>query len=366
MKGYMARFILTAGGTGGHIFPALSVREVLESRGHEVMFVTDRRFLGYMPNPDPRLNLRIIQSATLSGNVFHKVVASCKLLVGITQSLMHLASFRPVAVAGFGGYPSFPMMLAAERTAVPMVIHEQNALMGKANQLFLEKAKAIAISHPEVEGIDPRFKEKLHLTGNPVREAFQALSKRSYAPPKGEEVFQLLVLGGSQGASILGDVVPKAIALLPGDLRARLQITVQCRKEQVSELKAAYEALGLHSAHVSHFYTDVAERMAAAHLLITRAGASTVAELAMLSLPAIFVPFAKAAGDHQTKNAMQLVERGGGWSIPESDFTPDALKTQLHTCLSNPDMLQQASANVGAHANADASERIADLLEKLI
>lgn len=356
------RFILTAGGTGGHIFPALSVLEQLQAKGHEVLFITDHRFYGYQPHSDPSLSLKIIQSATLSGSFPDKVWAGFKIMAGCAQAIWWLKQYKPSAVAGFGGYPSFPMMLAAQQLNIPTMIHEQNALMGKANRMFLPKASHIATSYQQVDGIPKRFQHKVVETGNPVREVFQHFRNEVYAIPEKDAPFHILVLGGSQGAKILGDVVPAALNELPKTLRARIHMTIQCRLEQCAAMREALGLLGLGGFEISHFYQDVAERMAKSHVIISRAGASSVAELMMVGRPAILVPYAKAAGDHQTKNANMVSDAGGGWCIPEKECSAMHLATMLRALIEDPDRLSGAATIARSLAHEHAAKQLSELL----
>jgi UDP-N-acetylglucosamine--N-acetylmuramyl-(pentapeptide) pyrophosphoryl-undecaprenol N-acetylglucosamine transferase len=285
------------------------------------------------------------------------------LAAGVAQARGILARIRPAAVVAFGGYPSVPPVLATRllRDRPPVILHEQNAVLGRANRFLARHATVLALSFAATERV-PEVAATV-LTGNPVRPAVVALAEQGYTPPT--DTVRLLVLGGSLGARVFSDVVPAAIALLSADLRARLSIVQQCRAEDLDRVRAAYAQCGV-AAELAAFFPDVADKLAAAHLVIARAGASSVAELAVAGRPAILVPLPSAIDDHQSANARALVAARGASAIAQRDFSPALLAEQLSLLLDQPDMLAHAARAARGVARADATSRLADLVESLV
>jgi UDP-N-acetylglucosamine--N-acetylmuramyl-(pentapeptide) pyrophosphoryl-undecaprenol N-acetylglucosamine transferase len=284
-------------------------------------------------------------------------------MTGRAMALRLYETFTPAAVIGFGGYPAFPALLAARRDRIPTLIHEQNAVLGRVNRLVASRVDAIATSYPNVERLPKSAAEKVHFVGNPVRDEIVALRDQPF-PPLGEDgIFRLLVTGGSQGASIFSSVVPDGLALLPEHFRRRLQVTQQCRSEDIEQVRARYAALGI-PADLATYLPDIPERLAWSHLVIGRAGASTIAELTVAGRPAILVPLPSATDDHQTANAREMAKAGGARMIAQTGFTPVELAKQMQKLALDPGALANAAGRAKAVGKPDAAKALADLVER--
>jgi len=350
--------LLAAGGSGGHVFPARALCAAMRDRGWDVGFITDERGLTFAES-DETLKVHQIKAASLGGGACGKLKGLALLGVGLLQACALLRRLRPDAVVGFGGYPSVPTMVAATLCGFPTLIHEQNAVLGRANRLVAPRVDRIATVYEEVAGVKPEDRTKIVLTGNPARaEMAEAATRNPAATPT------ILVLGGSQGARILSDVVPAAVASLPESLRKNLTINQQCRPEDIERVRTVYDESGM-TPRLETFFDDIPQLMADAHLVISRAGASTIAELTVAGRPAILVPYAHAMDDHQTANARNIAEKGGAWMIPQADFTADALADRLAVCLSSPSLLAEAGRKAAACGYPDAADRLADAVEEL-
>jgi UDP-N-acetylglucosamine--N-acetylmuramyl-(pentapeptide) pyrophosphoryl-undecaprenol N-acetylglucosamine transferase len=271
-------------------------------------------------------------------------------------------TFRPSAVIGFGGYPALPALLAAKSDGIATLIHEQNAVLGRVNRLMGGRVDAVATAYEEVQRLPKRARERVHLVGNPVRDEVLALRDQPY-PPLGEDgIFRLLVTGGSQGASILSAVVPEGLALLPEHFRRRLQVTQQCRAEDIEQVRAKYASLGI-PADLATYMPDLPERLAWSHLVIGRAGASTIAELTAAGRPAILIPYPAATDDHQTFNAREMARAGGARTIAQSAFTPVEFAKQMQKLALEPQALANAAARARAVGRPEAAKDLADLVE---
>jgi len=357
------RIVLAAGGTGGHMFPAEALAGELIARGCHVALVTDRRGRGFADRL-PAVETHRISAGGLAGSgLLRRARSALELAVGLFQARGLIHRLAPQVAIGFGGYASVPTMLAAHRAGLPTILHEQNAVLGRANRLLAGRATRIATSFAAMPGatLDPG---KVVVTGNPVRAAVAAVGDLPYPTLDPGAPVRLLVLGGSQGARVFSRVVPAAVALLPQGLRARLRLAQQCRPEDLEAVRAAYERLGV-PAELATFFDDMPRHLAAAHLAIARAGASTVAELAAAGRPAILVPFPFAADDHQAANARCAGETGGAWPMPEPTFTAEALAVRLQALIAEPDALTRAAAAARAAARRDAATRLADLVGAL-
>ncbi len=363
----MAELIaLATGGTGGHVFPAEALAAELMRRGYRLALVTDRRGDAFGGTLD-KIDRHTISAAAVTGRgIGGKINAVIKLFLGFLQARKLLNRLQPRAIVGFGGYPSVPTMLAAGRMrGIISVIHEQNAVLGRANRLLAPRMDRIATSFETVAELREQDRDKTVWTGNPVRTEIAALAGRPYPTPSESGPISLLIVGGSQGARVFGEIVPKAIALLPQSLRDKLTIVQQARAEQVESVRDVYAQHGF-DAEVASFFNDIPQRLEKAHLVICRAGASTMAELTTVGRPAILVPYQHAADDHQTANAACLSDAAGGWMIPEKDLTPESLSTRLAELLSRPRTLSaaaQASARIGM---PEATTRLADLVTDLV
>jgi UDP-N-acetylglucosamine--N-acetylmuramyl-(pentapeptide) pyrophosphoryl-undecaprenol N-acetylglucosamine transferase len=350
-------FILAAGGTGGHLFPAEALAAELIANGAKVWLVTDARahtFGGSVPG----LEVRRIRAGRPGGGTMRWAWSLTQLAAGTVQARRLLHRLRPSAVIGFGGYPSLPTVLAAISLGLPTAIHEQNAVLGRANRLLAPLVQRIATGFPETAKLGPALAARSIHTGNPVRPAILALGEGGYQPPRRDDAVEILVLGGSQGAHVLAEIVPAGLAGSAPSLRVRLRVSQQVRPEDRSALAAAYAEAGIH-AEIETFFTDVPQRLARAHLVICRAGASTVAELAAIGRPALLIPYPYAADDHQSANARSFAAAGGGRAIAQTDFRADTLAADLEELLADGQKLEQMARQAGAFARRDAARQLA-------
>ena len=355
--------VLAAGGTGGHVFPAQALAEELLRRGHALALVTDQRGVEY-GDALGRIETFRISAAGLGGGLIGKLRGLFALGAGFLQARRLLTRLRPGAVVGFGGYPTIPTMVAACRAGFPTLIHEQNAILGRANAFLAPRVNRIATSFASVAGIGDRDQIKSVQTGNPVRAAIAALHDRPYVGP-GKDELSIFVLGGSQGARVLSDVIPAALAALPVDMRQQLRVVQQCRQEDIDRVRSAYSNSNI-QAELATFFDDVPDRLHAAHLVICRAGASTVAELVEAGRPAVLIPYRYATDDHQRANASAVAEAGGGWMMVEDEFTPEALAARLQELFDDPAQLAGAAANSGALRRGAAAALLADEVENML
>lgn len=352
--------LLAAGGTGGHVFPAEALAEELAARGERVLLITDKRFTQYISGENI-FEIRTIAAGRLQGSLIGKLRAVLLMGLGTLQATWIMMKLRPKVVVGFGGYPSFPSMVAAIILRIPTVIHEQNAVLGRANRRLIDHVKVIATSFAHTLMITDKNRNKVVWTGNPVRSSIRALAHLPYPDLNLGGVMSILVMGGSQGASIFSQIVPAAIAALPAALRSRIRIDQQCRAEDMEVVKAAYAQIGV-SANLSTFFSDIPLKLASAHLVISRAGASSLAEFAAASRPVILVPLPSAMDNHQYINASAFEEGGGGWLMAQDGFTAASLSTRIETFLGVPAALMEASKKVRALGNIHAAEHLADVV----
>lgn len=354
--------LLSAGGTGGHLFPAEALAHELGARGWAVHLATDSR-AGRFAGRFPAAAVHAIPSATVGGrNPIKLVRAMLTIWRGVRLARALIARIKPVAVVGFGGYPTLPPVWAATRLKVPTLIHEQNAVMGRANRALARRVTAIAGGFLPEEG--GAFADKTVQTGNPVRPAVIEAAAAPYAPSGPGEPFRLLVFGGSQGAQFFSEAVPAAVALLPEHLRARLHVVQQARSEDEVSVREAYAELGV-PADVSPFFSDLAERMAQAHLVISRSGASTVSEVAAIGRPALLVPYPFALDHDQAANAAALQRAGGAEVRAQSTLDPQAIAGLLSHWMESPDELSAMAAKARAQGKPDAARLLADLVEAI-
>lgn len=356
-------FVLAAGGTGGHMMPAHALATELVERGHRVALVTDARG-ARIPGLFDDVQTHILPAGRITGNPLSWPGGVRAILSGRGMARRLYEAFEPSAVIGFGGYPAFPALSAAHSAGIPTAVHEQNAVLGRVNRLVANRVKAIATAYPDVERITARNLDKVHLVGNPVREDVLALRDRPYPMLDGDSVFRVLVVGGSQGANILSEVVPDGLAMLPEALRRRLQVTQQCRVEDIDAVRARYRTLGI-PADLATYMTDIPERLAWTHLVIGRAGASTVAELTAAGRPAILVPLPSATDDHQTANVREMVAAGGARSIRQERFTAVELAKQMQKLGLDPQGLANAARAAWNCGRPNATRDVADLVESL-
>jgi UDP-N-acetylglucosamine--N-acetylmuramyl-(pentapeptide) pyrophosphoryl-undecaprenol N-acetylglucosamine transferase len=350
-----------AGGTGGHMFPAAALARTLLERGYRVALLTDRRGQGFGPELGEVQTYRLSAGAVLGTSPWRKAVATLQLLRGVGQARRLLRKLGASAVVGFGGYASLPAVWAGHGLGLTVVLHEQNAVAGRANRLLARKASRIATSFATVQGLAERDRAKCALTGNPVRAAIAEVGRRPYAVPGPKDRLTLLVTGGSQGARVFNELVPAAVCRLPDALKARLTVCQQVRGQDLGEVQALYQACGV-EAQLKSFFDDMPQRLAAASLLICRSGASTVAELAAAGRPALLVPYPFAADDHQRANAEAFAAAGGGWVLPQAGLTVETLAAELRRLFEDPAQLVRAAGAARGFAQERAAERLADLV----
>jgi len=353
--------VLAAGGTGGHMFPAEALARELGARQCGVALITDRRGAGFS-GALADIETHRIRAAQVAGRgLIGRLAGLLQLARGTFEARRLLRRLRPAAAVGFGGYASVPAMLAATFVGVPSVIHEQNAVLGRANRLLAPRVDCIATSFDTVSAIRPRDRGKVVRTGNPVRSDISRLANAPIPVAEPDAKLTILVLGGSQGATVFSRTVPAALALLTEDQRERLEIIQQSRKEDIDATRQAYEHMSVR-AELATFFDDVAERLRRAHLVICRAGASTVAEITAAGRAAVLVPYPRAIDDHQTANARAVVDADGGWIMPEVELTPETLAARLQSLLADPAMLVAAATGARRAGIPDAAARLAELV----
>jgi UDP-N-acetylglucosamine--N-acetylmuramyl-(pentapeptide) pyrophosphoryl-undecaprenol N-acetylglucosamine transferase len=354
--------LLCAGGTGGHLFPAEALAVVLEKRGLAVELATDKRTAQFK---FPAQAVHLIASATVRGrNPISLAKTIAMLGYGTGQAFAVLGHIKPAAVVGFGGYPTVPPLLAASLRRVPTILHEQNGVMGRANRLLASRVTAIATGFSTLKNLDSRLQSKVTFTGNPVRPQVIEASGTPYTPPSSGGPFNLLVFGGSQGARVMSEVVPAAIGQLDPALRGRLRIVQQARGEDLENVRRTFTQLGV-DAESAPFFSDLPARMGAAHLIVSRSGASTVAELSAIGRPALLVPLPHALDQDQLANASALEKAGAAVTIVQKDFTPERLASELTRLAADPACLSAMAAGAKSAGTLDAAERLADLVAKV-
>lgn len=351
--------LLAAGGTGGHLFPAEALGHELKARGWSVHLVTDKRaerFAGSFPADE----IHVVPSATLGSK---NPVAIAKSLLtlwkGLRTARKLMARIRPAVVVGFGGYPTIPPLLASTGMGIPSLIHEQNAVMGRANKALANRVQAIAGGFLPDDG--GKFSAKTVITGNPVRPAVLAASNRAYQPSVGDDPFNLVVFGGSQGAQFFSGALPTALALLSEGERARVRLTQQARTDDRQQVDSCLAKLHM-NADVSPFFGDMAERLAAAHLVISRSGASTVSELAVIGRPALLVPYPYALDHDQAANAAALVKAGGAKVVPQAELSPEKLAKIISAAMNEPERMAEMAAAARKVGHPNAAALLADLV----
>ncbi|HEX7872411.1 MAG TPA: undecaprenyldiphospho-muramoylpentapeptide beta-N-acetylglucosaminyltransferase [Sphingobium sp.] len=354
-------YVLAAGGTGGHLMPAHAVAEELMARGHRVALVTDERG-AKIPGIFEKAQTHILPAGRMSGGPLGWFKGFRAIMAGRDMARRLYDVFQPSAVVGFGGYPAMPALLGAFKEGIPTIVHEQNAVLGRVNRLAAGKVNAIATAYPDVMKLAPRHKAKVHLVGNPVRDSVLELREEPFPAFTDESVFRILVTGGSQGATILSTVVPEGLGLLPVSLRRRLQVTQQCRAEDIEAVRATYSKMEI-PADLMTYIDDMPTKLGWSHLVIARAGASTIAELTVAGRPAILVPLPSAMDDHQTYNAREMARSGGARAIAQKDFTPVELAKQMQKMAMEPGALENAARRAGECGRPDAVRDMADLIE---
>jgi UDP-N-acetylglucosamine--N-acetylmuramyl-(pentapeptide) pyrophosphoryl-undecaprenol N-acetylglucosamine transferase len=357
--------LLAAGGTGGHLFPAQALAEELNRRDIPVDLVTDMRGDRYGTG-FPARQVYQVPAATLAGRSPAAMARTAYLLTrGLAAAYLLLGKVRPGVVVGFGGYPTFPPLKAASLRGIPTVLHEQNAVLGRANRMLAKSVSCIATSFEQTKLLGPELQAKARLTGNPVRSAVIEAAQRPYRRLEPGGTIDVLVFGGSQGARFFSEAVPPALALLPEELRRRLRIVQQARPEDLDAVVAAYRASGI-GAEVAAFFKDLPERMAKAQLVVGRSGASTVAELTVVGRPSILVPLPHALDNDQLQNAARLAESGAAWCIQQKELSAEGLARDFAALFNDPDKLAAAAAAAQSLGRPDAVERLADLVEEFV
>lgn len=355
--------VIAAGGTGGHLFPAAAFAEEMRQRGWRVVLMTDARGRRYAEH-FPAERIEDVAAASPTLHPLRAVPAALKIWRGIGEAKARFREARPALVAGFGGYPSFPALMAARAHKVPIIIHEQNSVLGRVNRALAASAAIVACGFERLDRLPPSAASRKRVVGNPVRLPIIEARTRPYPEAPAGGPLNLLIIGGSQGARLFGEVIPAAVSFLPEPLRARLTVVQQAREEQVESVRSVYRQAGV-KAEIAPFFTDMGQRLSAAHLVIARAGASTVTELQVAGRPAILVPFAAAADDHQTANAAGLTSVGAADVLFEAEFTPEALAALLERRLGDTHGLAVRAAAARAAAKPDAAKTLADLAESV-
>lgn len=349
MNESIKKIVLTAGGSGGHVFPAEALAKELTADGAEISFITDRRgnsFSGRFPDSK---EYRIFAGAYAGKPLLKKLWALLLMGAGIAQSILILRKIKPDAVVGFGGYAAFPASFAAGILKIPLILHEQNSVLGGANRVLGKRASLIATTFPDVERIPAGIKTEY--TGVPVRPEILSVRDQTYKPAA--ETFNLLIFGGSQGASVFSRVIPAALTALPEDIKKRLRISQQCRAADLPAVQKAYENSGL-EPELAPFFTDMADRLAQVHLVICRAGASSIAELSVAGRPALIVPILRSPDSHQLKNALFIAKNHGAFLCEEPDFTPEYLSDKMTEFVNTPQILTTAAEKAKELGKPDA------------
>lgn len=355
-----APVVLATGGTGGHVFPAEALAGELVARGVRLALITDDRGKQWQGELARHPVHHVRGGSPSAGGVARRVGNTLSLAIGTAEAFGVIGRVKPSVVVGFGGYASVPTLLAARWRGVPRIVHEQNAVLGRANRVASAGARAIATSFLKVRHLldnDPR----VHLVGNPVREAVRTLRNVEYEPPGADGPIRMVVIGGSQGAGSFSTVIPEAVAGLPDELRQRLRLAQQCRAEDLERVRSFYVARGI-DAECAPFFPDFPARLAGAHLVVARAGASTVAELTTSGRPSVLIPFPHATEDHQRANALAVDEVGASIMLPHEAFTADALRQHLVALFTNPRRLAGMAKAARDAGHPDAARRLADIV----
>jgi UDP-N-acetylglucosamine--N-acetylmuramyl-(pentapeptide) pyrophosphoryl-undecaprenol N-acetylglucosamine transferase len=351
--------VLAAGGTGGHLFGAEALAGELLSLNKEVHLLSDARAETFAKQL-PEIEVHQIRAGRFGDGLANTAHAFGEVAIGVLQARRLLRRINPACVIGFGGYPSVPSMLAAVSLGRPTLIHEQNAVLGRANRLLAPRVQQISTGFPSAAGMRPSDRARTVYVGNPVRSGVLARAPTRYKALLRGAPIELLILGGSQGARIMSDIVPLALAALPTRYREMLRVSQQARPEDLAAAETVYREKGI-AAEVQSFFADVPERLAQVHLVICRAGASTIAELAAIGRPAILIPYPYATDDHQTANARAFAEAGGGWVITQAELRPDTLALHLEYLLGDQAALTEAARCAAQFGRRDATRDLARL-----
>lgn len=352
---------VTSGGTGGHMFPAVALSKALVRRGAKVLFFTDARAARYTDGVDGVQTIILPAGGIAGKGIKGRIVGAARLGLGTLKARSMIKKTKPAVVIGFGGYASIPATMSAKWLGIPFAIHEQNAVLGRANRLVAGAAKRIATSFPTVTLIDPTDQNKVIWTGNPVRAEVAALANSTYDVPTEDGPIKLLITGGSQGARVLSEILPTALVNLPEGIRTRLVVTQQARDEDIHAVRKTYDGSGI-DVTLASFIDDIPERLRDCHLVIARSGASTVAELTAAGRPGLLVPLPHAIDDHQRFNAQQVEDAGGAWLMPQDRFSSETVTDRLAKLLRNPAALTRAAKAAKTAGRANAAERLADMV----
>lgn len=362
----MKTIFLATGGTGGHIFPAKALGYELKKRGFEVIIISDERFLKYIDkNPENEIEYKILPVKQPIGGLTGKLKSAISIIKSYFIARKLITKYKPVCTIGFGGYPSFPTVLAATQMGVKTIIHEQNSLLGKANEILLDKVNKLATSFPEVAGVAEKYKNKISYVGNPVRQQIKAVRQIDAPDFNISNNLHILVTGGSQGAGVFSKIVPEAIKLLPENYQKKIRIDQQARAEHIIYVQKIYFDLGI-SAEVSSFFSDMPARLSNAHLLITRSGASTLSEAAVAGRATIMVPLPNSKGNHQFINAQSFEKSGAGILIEEKNFSAQNLSKKLIEIFENPEQISVMSAAAKNFGEPNADLLLADLVQDIL
>lgn len=356
--------ILSAGGTGGHVMPAQALAHDLIARGYRIAVITDPRGMKYSKGFGD-IPIHEVKAGTLGKGILGKVKGLANLAFGILQARKIIRRLKPAVVVGFGGYPSVPGVYAAQRKKIPTILHESNAILGWANDLLAKKATHIALSWEGSRGLNDEERTRSVVTGNPIRTEIKALADKPYPQLVQDGALNILVMGGSLGASIFSEVLPEAFKQLSPENRARLNIVQQCREEDLAQVEAAYKDIGI-NATLMTFITDVATEITNCHLFIGRSGASTVTEMTAAGRPAIYVPLGVHKDNQQKINADTVSDQGGAWTFVQDGFTSDALLARIERFLADPSILTKSAEKAKTCGNPDAAAKLGTLVEKLI
>lgn len=356
--------VISSGGTGGHMSPASALASDLIARGFRVELFTDARgqkFQGMFKS----VPVHVLKAGTIGAGLSGKIKGVFNLLIGMLQAVIFLRRLKPDLVVGFGGYPSVPGVLAAQRMKIPTILHEQNAIIGKANAFLALRAERIALSLPQIHGLEQAEMARSVVTGNPVRPEIADLYLKPYTPLGHDGEMRILVMGGSLGATVFSDVVPHTLARLSVTDRKRLKVMQQCRASDIEAARKIYKDAGIDATLVT-FFDNVAEQLQHAHLVIARSGASTVAEVSAAGRPAIFVPYPHHKDQQQKMNANAVADSGGAWVMTEDGFTQESLLARLETFMQNPEVLFHAAEKARAFGKPDAARKLGNVIVAVI
>ncbi len=356
--------LISAGGTGGHMSPAAALAHNLIERGYRVELTTDIRGKKYA-SMFGGVKIHVVKSGTSFAGILGKVRGAVNLGLGVIHSFKLIKSLSPDLVIGFGGYPSVPAVFAAQKLKIPTILHEQNAIIGKANAFLAPRSERIALSMPYVSGLEKADQFRCVITGNPVRAEISDLADTPYPELNMDDEIRIFIMGGSLGASVFSDIIPKALSKLPEEYKKCLKIVQQCRASDIEEARELYKNAGI-DAELETFFDDVAQRLLKAHLFIGRSGASTVAEVSVIGTPAIYVPYPHHKDQQQKMNAESVASKGGAWIMEERNFTVDALLEKIESFISKPDTLLSAASHAKSCGSATSAKKLGNLVIAIV